>query len=215
MKAQAAATPREGAEWGDRGVLAYDIYVELAWVACRYVRVMSFVLLLFVTVCIESQPEPRSVFWVKLVYVGCYIFCWDCRATWSSVWDLIPAHRAIRLFGTGWPHDSHMGSSIDVADRQHVKQWHTRHKFLQIHVNSCTCFATNHLHTTSRRWPISPRFWPVDVKSVEFFVSSTRGLKTSEETLRYRWNQQIDFCFPSAMVHERSMVYCDAYWLPA
>lgn len=36
----------------------------------------------------------------------------------------------------------------------------------------CTNFASNHLQTTSRRWLCSPRF-----------VSSTRGLKTSEETV--------------------------------
>ena len=142
---------------------------------------MLFVLLLFVTVCAELNLVVyfESSWFMLLAFVGI------CRATWSSVWDLIPAHRAIGLFGTGWPHDSRMGSSSESM-LQIVNLWSilkneerteayrniSFYKYNQEMSTQCTNFASNHLHTTSRRWPCSPRF-----------VSSTRGLKTSEETL--------------------------------
>lgn len=142
---------------------------------------MLFVLQLFVTVCAELNLVVyfESSWFMLLVFVGI------CRATWSSVWDLIPAHRAIGLFGTGWPHDSRMESSSESM-LQIVNLWSilkneerteayrdiSFYKYNQKMSTQCTNFASNHLHTTSRRWPCSPRF-----------VSSTRGLKTSEETL--------------------------------
>lgn len=147
---------------------------------CRYVWVMLFVLLLFVlvTVCAELNLVVyfESSWFMLLAFVGI------CRATWSSVWDLIPAHRAIGLFGTGWPHDSRMGSSSESMLQILICEayWRTKkeqsiqdisfYKYNQKMSTQCTNFASNHLHTTSRRWPCSPRF-----------VSSTRGLKTSED----------------------------------
>ena len=210
-------TPRRGRvrRTGGFGLAIWHWLVTFMsnWVACRYVWVMLFVLLLFVIVCVESS-------WTSWCILNQFGLCWlpafvrICRASWPMLfWVTLGP----KLFGTGWPHYSQMGWSSESM-LQIVGMWnmlknkrrteHTRHKFLQIQVNSCTYFATNHLHTTSRRWPSSPRFlsWPFDVKGVELFFLRPEVWRRHLKRYFYRWNQQIDF-FPSAMVHERSMAY--------